>query len=518
MSGFHKNLAVGSSWRTLRSLFGEDLSPLGASSPPASSPSLASLGLSSLSYVDADTLSLNDQKSKAESSKPPLLLRTFRGVLLQHLSPSLSSSIFAHLRALNDEIYAWPLRGRRIFDAVHSSDPSVVVLTEYDVHDGPEGGQLPARLDYLGDGVLRSFDGAMQARGFHALLFEGPGRQNAGIGIFARADRFKLPANLARAAAAAAAESGGKADHPVSLKVPSSSFGDLPSPPSPSLAYNIDMQESPSPGFPPFGETERRSFAYCPLYDRLSSSSSSTSSTSSSDRLLVVAAHLMTTSRDKGPYPGSVRAGELETIRKVVAAFGKGESESESDEAEPPAEAGGRSRTLFMGDFNINARGAKSWSVFEGRIRRAAEKDGDGSDEWRFDTGFRRDGPAAEDEGGKDSASCSVDSCGKAASQEPPPPPPPPAEKRIEWEKGDGTTLTLLDAYEGDNERTHDEQGRLVGSSRNAERIEFIDYMFYEKGAFTVRRKSDMTLEKGCIPDENNPSDHLPLIVEFDLL
>lgn len=462
MTNWHKNLAVGNNWRSLRSLFGEDLSPL-APTDSSSPPPLSALGLSSLSYVDGDTLSFPSSN---------LILRTFRGTLLKHdLSPALSSSIFSHLRQLSDSVYAWPVRGKRIFDAVLRAAPHVVVLTEYDVHSPLE--LLPPPLDYLGDGVLRSFDKAMNTAGFHALLFEGPGRQNAGIGIFARADRFNLPSNLSPPPYSA----------PLSLKIPSSVF--IPPPPlSPKIAFNVDMLESHAPKGPPFPPSDRRSFALCPLLD-----------TASHSTLNIVAAHLMTTSRDRGPYPGSVRAGELETIRRVAGSLISG-SKSASE--------GGRERTLFMGDLNIDARGGRSWNVFEGKIRRddsggADRTTPDAPAEWRFDTGFRRAAHAEAGEAGEGTA-CDVEG------------------KRLEWGDRVEEMITLLDSFEGVNERLHDATGKFVqGTSRNSERTESIDYIFFQKDAFKVNRRSDMILE--CpIPDERNPSDHLPLIVEFDLL
>lgn len=120
----------------------------------------------------------------------------------------LAEQIFAHIKAEDEAVFDWRLRGRRIFDLVTNrggapaprlldpvklqsgGGPDIVVLTEYDVHHTKHP-NTPA-LDFLGDGVLHSFPEAMAAVGYHAVLFESPKQDGTGIGVFALADRFDL--------------------------------------------------------------------------------------------------------------------------------------------------------------------------------------------------------------------------------------------------------------------------------------------------------------------------------------
>lgn len=53
-------------------------------------------------------------------------------------------------------------------------------------------------------------------------------------------------------------------------------------------------------------------------------------------------------------------------------------------------------------------------------------------------------------------------------------------------------------------------------TSKNGDRTQWIDYIFYEPAELAPAAWSDMTAPPTAIPDAENPSDHLPLLCAFD--
>lgn len=176
--------------------------------------------------------------------------------------------------------------------------------------------------------------------------------------------------------------------------------------------------------------------------------------------LTVCTSHLMTISRDSSKtnrYPGEVRAGEAMEIIQMIS------------EKARPSDA-----IILMGDFNTDARVFKN--IFGGKIPKLVEFDDDGTPGTiKFDTGF--------------------DSEKKSFSLE--------------------NSHLLIDAF-ADIHQWGDGVGEGKHcTSRNAERIEWIDYIFHDKNLRTVDR-SDCRTPRGSLPDIENPSDHLPLGVTFE--
>ena len=76
--------------------------------------------------------------------------------------------------------------------------------------------------------------------------------------------------------------------------------------------------------------------------------------------------------------------------------------------------------------------------------------------------------------------------------------------------------MLLHDAFEGVDVLDADEEGRVLGSSHNAARIETIDIIWHSDQLKVLNRSSLVTTEGGN-PDNENPSDHIPLVVTFQL-
>ena len=181
--------------------------------------------------------------------------------------------------------------------------------------------------------------------------------------------------------------------------------------------------------------------------------------------LVVLASHLQTKSKDKEGrvmYPGEVRAGELEFIKKVF---------------EEQVEVGEDDVVVFGGDFNANIRGTtfEERDVLRGVCRVGGG--GEGGEVKKFDTGY------------------------------------------VKGENGEGSFVwkgvELKDCFEGINSMTHNERGEAIGSSVNAVRCETIDYIFANR---EVLARNEFVVEgvQG-IPDETNPSDHLPVIATIKI-
>mmetsp|Transcript_1996 Transcript_1996/g.7704 ORF Transcript_1996/g.7704 Transcript_1996/m.7704 type:complete len:452 (+) Transcript_1996:303-1658(+) len=177
-----------------------------------------------------------------------------------------------------------------------------------------------------------------------------------------------------------------------------------------------------------------------------------------------VTCHLMTTSRDSAKtneYPGEVRAGELRAVREVLRA------------RVPPGEA-----VIFAGDFNTDAR---ELSVFEGRLKSKAT-----GDMLEVPTGF-----VASDGG-----------CSRA----------------LEWHAGEAS-LRMREALEPIHQ-----WGAGVGpagaagghcTSTNAERTDWIDYLWYSEGLLEPVALGDLRTPSSPIPDRQHGSDHLPIAARF---
>ena len=189
--------------------------------------------------------------------------------------------------------------------------------------------------------------------------------------------------------------------------------------------------------------SDRKCTALCTLLfkdgDTSPGQSPSSSASVNPRRLVVLGTHLMTTSRcspKKVAYPGEIRAAELCKIRDIAGAA-----------------AGADDAVVLMGDFNINRKSDKETHVLRGAVPRNPRLDASAAatalpSALELDTGFATaEGVAPK--GGWSS---------------------------FNWARTTGAPLTLVDAHEGLSTREFDDQGRALGTSHNAERVETIDY------------------------------------------
>ena len=185
--------------------------------------------------------------------------------------------------------------------------------------------------------------------------------------------------------------------------------------------------------------------------------------TQSGQALWICTAHLMTSSRDDETctdYPGEVRAGELSMIRQKIS------------EHVPQA----KGSFIFCGDFNASP----SSMVFTGKVGTSRP----------VNTGY-------DDVNGS-----------------------------FGWSDASGIPLTLQDAFinqhqMGGNVASSTTDAELFSkccTSRNADRVAWIDYIFYTPLGLNVLQLSSAAVPKEQIPSVNQPSDHIPLAARFELL
>jgi exonuclease III len=167
-------------------------------------------------------------------------------------------------------------------------------------------------------------------------------------------------------------------------------------------------------------------------------------------------AHLMTTSRDS--IKTNKFPGEVRAC-ELAALRNLVQKHIHSEDA-----------VILVGDFNTDTKNAKN--IFSGKIKAA-----DSDEVCDFDTGF-------------DSKSA-----------------------LFVWDQHQ-----LQDAFaalhkwgEGVGEDKH-------CTSRNANRVEWIDYIFFDRIFLQPVGLSDCQTPSSSIPDETNPSDHIPLVAEFRFL
>jgi len=378
---------------------------------------------------------------------------------------SLALEIFEHIWQSNQRVFRWEVRGPALFrfltnrpcpgdsfpqrffeptGLAEGETADLIFVAEYDIHYWPE------KLDFLGDGTKRSFPEAMQAVGYHAVLFDDPKSTGEGCGLFVKASVFGLQD--------AATEDGPAQLHAV---VGEKRAG--------SQIESVDFHElwHPKQHMPPVREempkVDRKNCGLCRL-DILNPASAG-----GVTGLVICGVHLMTTSRDnssKVHYPGEVRAHQLETLRSIAKQWIR------------PGDA-----AILCGDFNINIRGNAERHVLEGVI--SADRPAEGvPPSVQFRTGFS----VLEDRE-------TMELC---------------------WQRTDDSDIILHDAYAGINWHTEDEMGNTLGTSHNASRIETIDYVWYDSESLSVVAKSPITaVMPDGTPDEQNPSDHIPLVVRF---
>ena len=86
------------------------------------------------------------------------------------------------------------------------------------------------------------------------------------------------------------------------------------------------------------------------------------------------------------------------------------------------------------------------------------------------------------------------------------------------WVDADGGALELREAF-ADVHAWGDASAAAPNhaTSRNADRTEWIDYVFHTPATLTPTARSDTAAPDAAMPSETHPSDHLPLAVAFEL-
>ncbi len=462
-----------------------------------------------------------------------------RGLLRQHLKAKdgnhdeLALRVFDHVQRSTADVFDWSVRGKNIFNLITNrtttaknddvggacsyqitgaaasyrrrffepagvtdgSSPDLIFLSEYDVHESNNVDSL----DYLGDGVKRTFSDAMRAVGYHSILIDSPKHDNANCGLFAKASMFGLPPlqDSGMPSDGDGVGSSNSTSDPVKFTARCGAADEVTAATAvtgndPPCVAAFDCFEqwhslnSPSVDSTEMPRADRKSFGVAAL------NLLDPAAANGCQRVVCVIAHLMTTSRDcdsKVMYPGEVRAHELQTIRDKVSKYIK------------PTDA-----VLFCGDFNIDLIQNKQRHVFLGEIplgpngkATATEKGIAAPHTLRFDTGYSTDVHEGYDcSGGGNLKLC--------------------------WTATDGTIRVLFDAFDGINclesgpgPGADAGQDFLYGSSHNAARVETIDYIWVDEEHFdVVGRSSLVTPMPDGTPDIDNPSDHIPLVVRLN--
>jgi endonuclease/exonuclease/phosphatase family metal-dependent hydrolase len=461
MTHFHKNFASGN-YATMRQFWG---------TPHCHGPHDIPRDLTGLEWVEdnvvrypASTASVAETTAGGGS----LQATTLQGMAHKLLPPALAHDFFQEVSSSEEQIYAWPVRGPRIFatatqfqiantvtkggdelrqhldgttnTALSTLSPDIVALQEYDCHE--------VVADYRSPGCSETFADAMAQVGYDGVFFKDPlpGRDPpSGLGVFWKREIFE-PATGSGPTTPSASTSR-KFGVMTTLECNTEALeGDV---------YNVDLQEhwhsikdTPNQDATLMNAADRRNAALCRLRHK-----------STGRAVTICAAHLMTTSRDcakTNRFPGQVRAGEIATLKALV------EERTDLDDA-----------VLVVGDFNTDAKVAPL--LFSGAIKSSRSDANTDEKTLQLDTGF--------DEG------------------------------NFLW-----GPHALEDAF-----RSVHHWGETVGegqfcTSRNAERIEWIDYQFFDPRKLRPSYVSLCKTPPSAIPNHEHPSDHLPLFATFEFV
>eukprot|EP00931_Biecheleriopsis_adriatica_P006688 TRINITY_DN108051_c0_g1_i1.p1 TRINITY_DN108051_c0_g1~~TRINITY_DN108051_c0_g1_i1.p1 ORF type:complete len:1108 (+),score=173.82 TRINITY_DN108051_c0_g1_i1:48-3371(+) len=385
---------------------------------------------------------------------------TFFGMLQKHI-PDEGNCVKLHecIRQVHAS-RSWDNRGPKFLQRFLREQPDVIALQEYDMHLLPTQG--------------KPFWKAMADIGYEGLAMPGPGQEKAGMAIFWKTTscvQFEMPNDLK--------------DCIVPSGIERQDYG------------NLDLQE------PDFKDRpmDRRPFGFVRLLVHR-------------QPILFCNVHLMTSSRDPA---GHIRAWELKRIRMHMRRLAL------------PGEA-----VLICGDFNINSHNFAEdyiWTstgnnknfIQEGHeVKVASLFSSINSTPARVSAGevgkilsIDSEGDALIDFSAarcqwvsrsnfKDLTSTSSTGYVRDATS---------GANRFLWNRSDGDDLCLRDSYD-DVYGSADKHSTKTGM-----RLETIDYVFYDESLLILDKQSRSKLEcpEDNMPNADEPSDHIPLILEFDL-
>jgi endonuclease/exonuclease/phosphatase family metal-dependent hydrolase len=470
MTHFHKNFDSGN-YARMREFWGCHHLTSAADIPEE---------LNQLRFVDEDCVSYNTISQQGEESS--VTARTLRGVAKEVLSgddPNLFEDFLQDVIGLEERVFSWNVRGPRIFQTIfgvndvvskeeqqqkqqqpppYPNTADIIALQEYDFHN--------VVANYRGtddDDDDETFAQAMACMDYDGAFFKDPLQGKyppSGLGVFWNKHVFETVT---------------KVEGIESLECCCDKSGFQ------GAAANYDLQEkwhsiknnnsndNNNKESELLKPADRRNAGFCRLRHK-----------ATGKIVTVCATHLMTTSRD-GPktnrFPGEVRAGEIARIRKLVQEFCC--HQEDNDDA-----------LLLVGDLNTDAKDAKT--VFGGEIMSSSYGNDDPPPPpLMFDTGFN--------------AATSSFQWGSRSMVDA-------FEHQHQW----GTQEDEDD--DDDDDAITSKKKKKYCSSRNASRIEWIDYVFYDQHRLKCHHVAEslVRVPPTQIPNEIHPSDHLPLFASFE--
>lgn len=389
----------------------------------------------------------------------------------------LAREIFDHVRAASRNIFDWQYRGIEIFKLITNSaaaddekvlkrffepcglvqgqQPDIIVLCEYDVMDNKSKNNPD--LEYFPGEPPMSFPAAMMKAGYHVVFCDSP-PENWGIAIFAKASVF--------AVATGSSASVRSDPSPQLVKINCTDLGTAPNKIDEEYrAKSLDLKETfHKPGDPAdklseMSVLDRRTLGivaleFLPPHPR------------AGQKVVVAGTHLMAKNRDNSAtvqFPGEIRAQQIERIAKEVGNF---------------VQAG--DAVIFCGDFNVNMCKGEEEYIFKGVIPHSSASAG---------------------------GACSIPPLTFSTGYE---------SGVFNWPLSDGRKIRLKDAYVGENRVETTADGRKVGTSHNTDRLETIDFIFYDEANITLVAASPLVVPfPESMPDMDNPSDHLPTVARL---
>ena len=87
----------------------------------------------------------------------------------------------------------------------------------------------------------------------------------------------------------------------------------------------------------------------------------------------------------------------------------------------------------------------------------------------------------------------------------------------LRWSRRDGSPMWLEDSFAGRNERGTDADGRLIGTTHNAQRVDSIDHAYHDADRLDLLARSALLAPEECAPNSEHPSDHIPIVAQYAL-
>jgi hypothetical protein len=247
--------------------------------------------------------------------------RTLPGLLTKSL-PIFAQELYQHIMEL-DVYFDWEVRGPCLYRTIINTDPDLISLCEYDIHD--------AVAAYRDITIRETFANAMAASGYSGFLLKSPdSRSESGLGIFWKSQEFELIYDAS----------------PHTPQFPTMATINIDTDLN-GIISNFDLHEHwhklslsteglLSSSYQEMSQKDRRHVGFLRLRNK-----------QTQKVLLIVFTHLMTTSRDcqeTNEYPGEVRFEEMDTIGSAIYSY-------LNNIGSVPIDG-----IIYSGDFNLDLR------------------------------------------------------------------------------------------------------------------------------------------------------------------